>query len=95
MGAADRRIVCFYIHALPDTRVTGTFRLAQECRNWGQARPQLVELSKQGWCWWYRKYAQGHTVLEGLETDGREGRKGLWVDPQPVPPWKWRKRKER
>ena len=62
---------------------------------WGQAYPQLVELSKQGWCWWYRKYAQGHTVLEGLETDAREGRKGLWVDPQPVPPWKWRKRKER
>jgi endonuclease YncB( thermonuclease family) len=29
-------------------------------------------------------------VLEGLETDGREGRKGLWADPQPVPPWELR-----
>ncbi|CAE6778379.1 Uncharacterized endonuclease [Nitrospira defluvii] len=50
------------------------------------------ELVKEGWCWWYRKYAPGNTVLEGLENEAREARKGLWVDPQPVPPWQWRKR---
>ena len=50
------------------------------------------ELVKQGWCWWYRKYAPGDTVLEGLESEAREARKGLWVDPEPVPPWEWRKR---
>jgi micrococcal nuclease len=44
-------------------------------------------LVKDGWCWWYRKYAPGDTVLEGLEKEAREGRKGLWADPQPVPPW--------
>ena len=49
------------------------------------------ELVKQGWCRWYRKYAPGDTVLEGLEKEAREGRKGLWVDPQPMPPWEWRK----
>ena len=49
------------------------------------------ELVKQGWCWWYRKYAPRDTVLEGLERDAREGRKGLWADPQPVPPWEWRR----
>ena len=43
------------------------------------------ELVKQGWCWWYRKYAPWNTTLEGLETEAREARKGLWVDPQPVP----------
>jgi endonuclease YncB( thermonuclease family) len=52
------------------------------------------ELVKQGWCWWYRKYAPGDTVLEGLERDAREGRKGLWADPQPVPPWEWRKQRK-
>jgi micrococcal nuclease len=46
---------------------------------------------KDGCCWWYRKYALGDTVLEGLETEAREGRKGLWADPQPVP-WEWQKR---
>jgi len=50
------------------------------------------ELVKQGWCWWYKKYAPGDTVLEGLEKAARESRKGLWVDPHPVPPWEWRKR---
>ena len=48
-------------------------------------------LVKDGWCWWYRKYAPGDTVLEGLEAEAREARKGLWVDPQLVPPWEWRK----
>jgi endonuclease YncB( thermonuclease family) len=50
-------------------------------------------LVKDGWCWWYRKHAPGNTVLAGLEKEAREGRKGLWADPQPVPPWEWRKRK--
>jgi endonuclease YncB( thermonuclease family) len=50
------------------------------------------ELVKQGWCW-YRKYAPGNAVLEGLEAKVREGRNGLWADPQLVPPWEWRKRK--
>jgi micrococcal nuclease len=49
-------------------------------------------LVKDGWCWWYRKYVPGDTVLEGLETDTREAKKGLWADPQPVLPWEWRKR---
>ncbi len=50
------------------------------------------KLVKEGWCWWYRKYAPGDTVLEGLEREAREARRGLWDDPQPVPPWEWRKR---
>ncbi len=37
------------------------------------------ELVKQGWCWWYRKYVPGNTVLERLEHKAREARKGLWV----------------
>ena len=36
------------------------------------------------------KICAGDTVLEELEKEMREGRKGLWVDPQPVPPWEWR-----
>jgi endonuclease YncB( thermonuclease family) len=34
------------------------------------------ELVKQGWCWWYRKYAPGDAGLEGLEQDAREVKNG-------------------
>ena len=48
-------------------------------------------LVKDGWCWWYRKYAPSDAGLERFENEAREARKGLWADPQPVPPWEWRK----
>ena len=50
-------------------------------------------LVKEDWCWWYQRYVPGDTVLEGLEAEAREARKGLWADPQPVPPWAWRHKK--
>ena len=31
-------------------------------------------LVKDGWCWWYRKYAPGSTTLERLEVEAREVR---------------------
>jgi len=49
------------------------------------------ELVKQGWCWWYRKYAPLDAELEKLEKEAREATKGLWYDPQPVPQWVYRK----
>ena len=36
-----------------------------------------LELVKQGWCWWYRRYAQGETVLEWVEKEAREGQERL------------------
>ena len=50
-------------------------------------------LVKDGWCWWYRKYAPLDTELESLEKAAREAKKGLWVDPAPIPPWVYRKAK--
>jgi endonuclease YncB( thermonuclease family) len=50
------------------------------------------ELVKDGWCWWYRTYAQEDAVLKELGKAAREAKKGLWADPQPVPPWEWRKK---
>ena len=49
-------------------------------------------LVKDGWCWWYRKDAPGNKELESLEAEARDGKRGLWADPHPVPPWEWRKR---
>jgi len=44
-------------------------------------------LVKEGWCWWYRKYAPGDTVLESLEQDERDANKKLRADPEPTPLW--------
>ncbi len=35
------------------------------------------ELVKDGWCWWYRKYAPGDAVLERLEKEARDAKKGF------------------
>ncbi|MDF0677369.1 MAG: hypothetical protein P0120_23980 [Nitrospira sp.] len=51
----------------------------------------LHELVKEGWCWWYRKYAPEETILEGLEQEAR-GARNVWTDPEPVSPWEWRKK---
>ena len=51
-------------------------------------------LVKDGWCWWYRKYAPRNRELERLEMNARAAKKGLWLDPVQVPPWEWRKQRE-
>jgi micrococcal nuclease len=35
------------------------------------------ELLKDGWCWWYQKYAPKDLVLQQLEHEAREHKKGL------------------
>jgi len=37
------------------------------------------KLIRQGWCWWFRKYAPGDTVLEGLEKRGTSSQERLVV----------------
>ena len=41
--------------------------------------------------WWYRKYAPKDAELERLETEAKQAKRGLWSQPNPVPPWSWRK----
>jgi micrococcal nuclease len=49
------------------------------------------ELVKEGWCWWYQKYAPKDLVLQQLEQEAKEHKKGLWAEPNPVPPWLYRR----
>ena len=46
-------------------------------------------LVKEGWCWWYHKYALEDTTLEKLEAGARGGGRGPWADPHLVEPWEW------
>lgn len=49
-----------------------------------------------GMAWVYPQYAPADSPLYELEAEARLERRGLWQDPDPVPPWGWRKaRRER
>lgn len=51
------------------------------------------EMLKAGLAWWFRKYS--HAIhYAGLEKTAREQKQGLWQDPNPTPPWKFRKAKK-
>jgi len=50
-------------------------------------------LVKNGWCWWYRKYAPKNTELASLEQHAGEAKKGLCGVPVQVSPREWRKMK--
>lgn len=54
----------------------------------GQAEGSLnLELVKAGLAWWYAHYAKHDSRLADAEAEARKGRRGLWSDPNPVPPW--------
>jgi micrococcal nuclease len=49
-----------------------------------------LELVREGWAWWYRKYAAKNKELAAAEAEARKAKRGLWADPEPIPPWDWR-----
>jgi endonuclease YncB( thermonuclease family) len=54
------------------------------------------EIVKNGFAWWYRKYATDYKKLEKIEEEGKRKKTwGLWQDPEPIPPWEFRKKKEK
>ena len=55
-----------------------------------------LELLKAGLCWVYEKYvSQAPLELQAsyraAEALARSDQIGLWQDPDPIPPWEWRK----
>lgn len=48
-------------------------------------------LVQAGLAWWYKQYAPDETRLKTLEAKARWARQGLWVDPDPLPPWEFRR----
>jgi endonuclease YncB( thermonuclease family) len=61
--------------------------LLQDGRNVGR------ELLREGLAWWQRA-ASGDASLEEVEQLARAAGKGLWADPNPVPPWEWKAPKQ-
>jgi len=55
-----------------------------------------LEQVKAGMAWHYKQYQKEQSPDERgsyaeAEEQARAGRKGLWVDAEPTPPWDWRK----
>jgi micrococcal nuclease len=48
-------------------------------------------LVKEGWCWWFRKFVPKDQTLKQFEQEAKDAKKGLWADPNPVPPWLYRR----
>jgi len=48
-----------------------------------------AELVRAGYAWHYRKHSND-PMLQRLENEARKDGRGLWRDPAPVPPWKYR-----
>jgi micrococcal nuclease len=51
------------------------------------------ELVKAGKCWWYEKYAPDDQYLMELEKEAKAEKRDIWAEPDPVPPWEWRKKR--
>lgn len=43
-----------------------------------------------GMAWVYRQYSKDGALIE-LEAQARSGRRGLWTEAEPVPPWEYRR----
>lgn len=55
--------------------------------------PAGPEQVRRGMAWVFVRYAPKGSPLYGLQTEAQSTRQGLWADPQPVPPWEWRRRR--
>jgi endonuclease YncB( thermonuclease family) len=69
-------------------------------RDCGEAQcPRMIDAGlgqiEAGFAWWYRKYAREQTpedraIYASAEIKAREAKRGLWSEPNPMPPWEWR-----
>ena len=70
-------------------RILGKVLLSDEDMN--------LEQVKAGLAWHYKRYADEQSIGDreayaAAEEAAQDARRGLWSDPEPVPPWEWRRR---
>ena|SRR5580692_9081798 len=49
-----------------------------------------MEMVSDGFAWRYPQYDKPGEFT-AAEADAREHQRGLWADPNPMPPWEWRR----
>ena len=50
-----------------------------------------AEQVRRGYAWTFTRYAPADSPLFAMQYEARAARRGLWIDPSPVPPWDWRR----
>ena len=50
------------------------------------------ELVREGLAWYYERYAPGEQDLRALQAEAFAAKRGLWSQPAPEAPWRWRAR---
>jgi micrococcal nuclease len=69
-----------------DKRLLGRIYIGEE----DQRIDVNLALVAQGLAWHYKYYSDDEDLSEA-ELAARRERRGLWSDPNPIPPWDWRK----
>ena len=46
-------------------------------------------MDKEGWAWHYKQYSNDEKLADA-ESYAKKLRRGLWSDPNPIPPWEYR-----
>ena len=49
-----------------------------------------AEQVHRGMAWVYKRHAESTSPLYYLEDRAQRSREGLWAEPSPAPPWRWR-----
>jgi len=52
------------------------------------------ELLQEGLAWWDRKHSNDQ-AMKDLQDVAQAGKRGLWSEAKPIPPWEWKNRKRR
>jgi endonuclease YncB( thermonuclease family) len=52
-----------------------------------------AQMIEDGWAWHFKKYNDEQRLAE-LEEEAKAEKRGLWADPNPLPPWEFRARKK-
>lgn len=50
-----------------------------------------LEMVRRGLAWRFDKYSKDEALL-AAQNAAKGAKRGLWSDPEPVPPWEWRAR---
>ena len=71
-----------------------------DCPTWSMTLDAGHAQIIAGMAWWYRKYAKEQSPpdrgsYESDEQEAQARKRGLWIDPDPVPPWDWRHSKRK